>query len=173
MTKNRKVQSALTAAALATLISLGAGSAVAAESPRSAISNNDRGTSVSLEQGEQKRKSSTSQSAKIKKQEKERSGRKEAPRKKLTPEAVQLLKEYRGEHREIMGTFRTESKAAKEAFKLVVENEFATEAEIAEAETLKKAAMKAIHLKRKASLKSLKSQYEKLFHDLDMRLPKL
>jgi hypothetical protein len=172
LSKSKKVQGALTAAALATLITFSASSAIAADNNRSPVSN-DRGISVSAEQSEQKRSLVSPTSSK----KKDRALRVEAEVKRsnkaIPPEARELTREYRGEVSGIKSKFKLEAVKVQQTFLAISENPAISEEELRSARDAKRAAMKALHSEMRAELKKLRTEYAELFKSLGLKTPKL
>jgi hypothetical protein len=176
LTTHNRIKNSLTAAALATLLTLGGASAAMAES---SVPGSSDGSNVSrnyespkatkdgsgdkvrdgvrgVDRGEQKRKYKSVEA-----------------KKRSNSEQKAALKEFKAEHMLIQKEFKLQLKEAQSAFKAVAENELSTEEELAAAEVTKKAAFKAAQATRKADLKELRLRMEAFYKELGIRTPKL
>lgn len=171
MSKSKKVQGALTAAALATLITFSAGSAVAADNNRSPFSS-DRGTSVSTEHSEQKRNLANHSTSK----KNDRAQRLQIEAKRInkipSPEVRELTREYRGEVSRVKNKFKLEATKLQKAFLAAAGDSLVSEEELNSARDVKRAGMKALQSDMRAELKMLRAEYADLFRLLGAKIPK-
>jgi hypothetical protein len=178
MSQNRKLQNSLTAAALATLITLGGGSAALA-SNYSLDKHNNSGSSTSQTSEQQKTRSEKSgslekkQKAQPNRESKKKFDKAKSVQKSANAEQKVALKELKAQRLLINKEFRVAVQKAN----LTLENKLLDltlpEAEIDLANLEHKEAIKSAHEKKRTAIKELKIDAKEFAKEYRVKVPKI
>lgn len=168
-----KIKNSLTAAALATLITLGGGTAAVAstyspDNPSSGEHYSSEMRKPNYDNDEQIAHKAVNDRFAKKQFEKSK-----VAKNRVNSEIREELKELRSERALINKEFSYAVRKANSAFKLVMENVNSTESQILEAEAAKKSSIKEARFKKEQALKELRAKIKQFSKDYNIRVPKL
>jgi hypothetical protein len=179
MSHNRKLQNSLTAAALATLITLGGGSAALANN-YSLDKHNNTGSSTSQTNEQQKPRSEKGSASSDKKHKSipDRDSRKKNDKAKSVQKAANAeqkaeLRELKAQRLLINKEFRVAVQKANLALETQLADLTLSDADIELANIEHKNAIKAAHNKKRAAIRELQSEAKNFAKEYRVKVPKI